>query len=315
MRNVPRVESLTPNMAYQLTDIIKTPPQFAPLTPRWLAKFMQFRAVENGVYRVNRVIENTTPIDTLCGRDDPMSKEIPQGYIKYDENPREIRLNAVSAIINVDTRVQDIYSDPFDQTATQVALAVEALKERQESQLINNPDYGLLETAASSMRIKPRRIAPTPDDFDDMLSLVWKEPSFFLAHPRAVAAFARECTKRGVPPEIDCSFGGKFLTWRGVPIVPCNKLAVDGEYNPAIGGGKTNILLVRTGEDKRGAIGLYQANVPNDQARGLSLRFRGINDNGVSSYLLNLYCAAAILSDDAVAVLEDVDVGQYTDNR
>ena len=77
--------------------------------------------------------------------------------------------------------------------------------------------------------------------------------------------------------------------------------------------GKTNILLVRTGEAKRGVIGLFQRNLKNEQSRGLSVRFRGIDDKGVASYLLSLYCSAAILADDAIAVLEDVEVGEYYD--
>jgi hypothetical protein len=50
------------------------------------------------------------------------------------------------------------------------------------------------------MKIKPRAGAPTPDDLDELIAKVWKEPAFFLAHPRAIAAFGRECTRRGVPP-------------------------------------------------------------------------------------------------------------------
>ena len=51
----------------------------------------------------------------------------------------------------------------------------------------------------------------------------------------------------------------------------------------------------------------------NEQSRGLSVRFRGIDDKGVASYLLSLYCSAAILADDAIDVLEDVEVGEYYD--
>jgi len=29
---------------------------------------------------------------------------------------------------------------------------------------------------------------------------VWKQPAFFLTHPEGIAAFGRECTRRGVPP-------------------------------------------------------------------------------------------------------------------
>ena len=35
------------------------------------------------------------------------------------------------------------------------------------------------------------------DDLDSLLVKVWKEPAFFLAHPLAIAAFGRECTRRG----------------------------------------------------------------------------------------------------------------------
>lgn len=88
---------------------------------------------------------------------------------------------------------------------------------------------------------------------------------------------------------------------------------VDGKKNPTAKAGKTNIMLVRTGEAKRGVIGLYQRNLKNEAGRGLSVRFRGIDDKGAASYLLSLYCSAAILSDDAIAVLEDVEVGEYYD--
>ena len=37
----------------------------------------------------------------------------------------------------------------------------------------------------------------------------------------------------------------------------------------------------------------------------------GLNQRGGASYLLSLYCSAAILTDDAVAVLENIDVTKY----
>ena len=98
-------------------------------------------------------------------------------------------------------------------------------------------------------------------------------------------------------------------------MIPTNKLLVDGLKEPKSKSGKTNILLIRTGENKRGVIGLYQRNMQNEQSRGLSVRFRGIDDKGVASYLLSLYCSAAILADDSIAVLEDVEVGEYNDNK
>jgi hypothetical protein len=296
--------------AYQLANVVKTPPQFGALTPKWLTKVLEFRGLESGIYRVNRVAEGETPLDVLCSQD-PKKVEIPQGFVDYAAKPRDYQLHSISTIINVDTKISDVYSSPYNQIDEQIKLAVESLKERQESQIINSDDYGLLKNAADSQRISARYGRPMPDDLDELITKVWKEPCFFLAHPRAIAAFERECTRRGVPPVTVNIAGGTFIAWRGIPIIPTDKLFVDGLKNPKAKTGKTNILLVRSGEAKRGVVGLYQAGLPGEHGRGLSVRFRGINDDGVASYLLSVYCSAAILADDAVAVLEDVEVGDY----
>ncbi len=307
-----KINALGKAAAYQLANVTKTRPQFVSLTPKWLPRFLEFKGLEAGVYRVNKVVEGNTPLDVLCSSK-AKSDVIPQGVVDYETKPREYILNSISTILNVDTKISDVYSAPYDQIKEQLHLAVESLKERQESQLVNNDDYGLLKNVADSQRIQPRNGSPTPDDLDELIAKVWKEPSFFLAHPRAIAAFERECTRRGVPPVTANIGGGNFILWRGIPLIPSDKLLVDGLRNPKSQSGKTNILLIRTGEAKRGIIGLYQAGLPGEQSRGLSVRFRGIDDKGVASYLLSLYCSAAILADDAIAVLEDVEVGEYYD--
>ena len=311
-QEVQGIDALSAKEAYNLANITKTKPQFGSITPKWLTKFLEFKGLETGIYRVNKVVEGETPLDVLCSQT-KKSDIIPQGYVQYETEPREYKLNSISTIINVNTAIEDVYSVPYDQTQEQLGLAIESLRERQESQLINNDDYGLLKNIVDSQRIQTRTGAPTPDDLDELITKVWKEPSFFLAHPRAIAAFERECTKRGVPPVFVNIAGGNFLTWRGIPMVPTDKLLVDGLKNPQSQSGKTNILLIRTGEAKRGVIGLFQAGLKNEHSRGLSVRFRGIDDKGVASYLLSLYCSAAILADDAIAVLEDVEVGEYYD--
>ena len=310
--NADSIVALGANAAYNLANVTKTKPQYGALTPKWLTKFLEFKGLETGIYRVNKVVEGETPLDVLCSQT-KKSDIIPEGYVEYETEPREYRLNSISTIINVNTAIEDVYSAPCDQAQEQLSLAIESLRERQESQLINNDDYGLLKNIVDSQRIQTRNGAPTPDDMDELISKVWKEPSFFLAHPRAIAAFERECTKRGVPPVTVNIAGGNFLTWRGIPIIPTDKLLVDGLKNPKSQNGKTNILLIRTGEAKRGVVGLFQAGLKNEHSRGLSVRFRGIDDKGVASYLLSLYCSAAILADDAIAVLEDVEVGEYYD--
>lgn len=303
------VHTLNATTAYQVAEVTKTTPQFDSITPRWLARLLDWKPLETGIFRLNKVKEGETPLDILCTQND--NEIIPEGFVDYEPNPREYILNSISTVIKVHTRVSDLYSSPYDQIKEQLRLSIESIRERQESQLINSDDYGLLKNAADSQRIQSRSGSPTPDDMDELISKVWKEPSFFLAHPRAIAAFGRECTRRGVPPATVSLFGSPVLTWRGIPLVPTNKLFVDGLKNPKSQAGKTNILLIRSGEKKHGVIGLYQAGLAGEQSRGLSVRFMGIDKNGITSYLISIYCSAAILTEDAIAVLEDVEVGNY----
>ncbi|MGH2706443.1 MAG: family 2B encapsulin nanocompartment shell protein [Actinomycetota bacterium] len=240
---------------------------------------------------------------------------LPLTHVDYEEHPAEYSLEVVQTILRMHTRVSDIYDSPIDQLREQMRLTINSMKERQEWDLINHARVGLLNAAAPSMRIRPRQGAPTPDDIDDLLALVWKKPAFFLAHPRAIAAFGRECTRRGVPPPTIQLFGSPFLTWRGVPIIPCDKLAVRGRSRSDQGYGTTSILLVRVGEAEQGVIGLHQPGIP-DEAEGepsLSVRFIGVDYKSIASYLMTLYFSIAILTEDAVGVLEDVEVGRYHD--
>ena len=39
--------------------------------------------------------------------------------------------------------------------------------------------------------------------------------------------------------------------------------------------------------------------------------FMGINHKAIASYLVSLYCSLAVLTEDALGVLEGVDVGKY----
>ncbi len=291
--------------ARQLANATKTVPQMGAITPRWLVRFLEWKPLEAGILRVNRVKEES-PIEVLCGSRD--ERTLPETFVDYEEQPREYTLSAITTVLDVHTRVSDLYSTPIDQIREQVRLTVESVKELQENELVNNGEYGLLGSAAPAMRVPTRKGAPTPDDLDELIARVWKEPSFFLAHPRAIAAFGRECTRRGVPPPTVTLFGSPFLTWRGIPLVPCDKLKIEGGKE---GEGKTNILLLRVGEKKQGVIGLFQPGLPGEQTPGLSVRFMGINRKAMGSYLISLYCSAAVLTPDALGVLENVEVGNY----
>lgn len=291
--------TLSERAARQLSNTTKTPPQWVGITPRWITQLIPWTPTEAGVYRVNRVLDDG--MNTVCSPDDEDNRTL--DHVRYDEKPREYVLSICTKTIEVHTRISDLFRSPMDQTKEQLTIAVEKLKERQEDQLINDGAYGLLNNVHESMRVKPRGAAPTPDDLDELIARVWKEPAFFLAHPRAIAAFGRECTRRGVPPPTINLFGTPVLTWRGLPLVPCDKLHVSGK--------KTDILLMRTGEKKRGVVGLFQPGIPGEVNPSLSIRFMGINQKGAAQYLLSLYCSAAVLTEDALGVLEGVEVDRY----
>jgi hypothetical protein len=288
--------------ARTLANATKTVPMMSTITPRWLVHLLHWVPVEAGIYRVNKV-KNETGVAVDCSSLD--ERELPQTFVDYEAWGREYRLGAVNTVLDIHTRVSDLYSSPHNQIQEQLRLTIETIKERQESELINNPEYGLLSNVAPSQKVQPRVGTPTPDDMDELITKVWKQPGFFLAHPLAIAAFGRECTRRGVPPATVTLFGSPFLTWRGIPIIPCDKVKIVD--------GKTNILLVRTGESRQGVVGLYQPNLTGEQSMGLSVRFMGINHKAISSYLISLYCSLAVLTDDALAVLENVEVGKYYD--
>jgi hypothetical protein len=286
--------------ARQLAIATRTVPQMSSITPRWLTHLLQWVPVESGIYRVNKVKDANSVTVDCSGRDE---RELPQTFVDYIENPREYMLGAVNTVVDVHTRVSDLYSKPYNQIAEQLRLTIETIKERQESELINNKEYGLLNSIAPSQRIKTRTGAPTPDDLDELITKVWKEPGFFLLHPLTVAAFGRECTRRGVPPPTVSLFGSQFITWRGIPLIPSDKVLIED--------GKSKIILIRTGESRQGVVGLYQPNLPGEQTPGLSVRFMGINHKAIASYLVSLYCSLAVLPDDSIAVLEDVEIGKF----
>lgn len=303
--NVQNVQlALGDDAARQLANATKTVPQLSTITPRWLVHLLQWVPVEAGIYRLNKV-KNPTEVEVACGNQ--AESELPNTFVDYDEKPREYFLNTVTTILDVHTRISDLYSRPHDQIKEQLRLTIETIKENQESELINNRDYGLLANVDKGQRISTRTGAPTPDDLDELITKVWKEPAFFLTHPLAIAAFGRECTRRGVPPPTVSLFGSQFLTWRGLPLVPSDKVPVEA--------GKSKILLLRVGEKRQGVVGLFQPGLAGEQSPGLSVRFMGIGRNAISSYLISLYCSLAVLTEDALAVLDNVEIGKYHDYR
>ena len=287
----------------ELIKFIKEVPDFRDTFAKAVDKQLRLKASVND--------SGEKHIELLSGHDE--NNTIPETYIDYEENPTEYSLNTLQTVVRVHTRVSDLYNNPYSQLEEQLRLSIESIKERQEWELINNKKFGLLSATNPAYRITTRYGSPTPDDLDELLSLVWKEPSFFIAHPRAIAAFERECTWRGVPPVTTDLFGTRVILWRGVPLIPSDKVEVEGQYLTGRGVGTTKIILVRAGEKNQGVVGLHQSGIPGEIAPSLSARLMGLDKFGVASYLLTKYFSLAALTDDAIAVLENVEVGYYHD--
>ncbi len=98
-----------------------------------------------------------------------------------------------------------------------------------------------------------------------------------------------------------------------MPIIPCDKLLIDGRTRPYTGVGRTNILLMRVGEARQGVVGLHKTGLPGEVMPSLTVRSMGINTKSVAEYLVSLYYSVAALTEDAIGSLEDIEVGHYYD--
>src|ERR1700741_5081770 len=121
----------------------------------------------------------------------------------------------------------------------------------------------LLRNADLRHRIHTRTGPPTPDDLDELLAMR-RNTRLLLAHPRAIAAFGRECTRRGIYPTPVEVNGRPVPAWRGVPVFPCGKIPISDTHT-------TSILAMRTGEDDQGVVGLHQTGIPDEYEPGLSV--------------------------------------------
>src|SRR5215468_9352736 len=122
--------TLNETQASQLANVTKTAPMMRDITPRWLVPFLQWVPVEAGTYRVNKVVParpGTKPVECSPGQE----VDIPELYVEYEEKPREFTLCAVTTVLDLQTRISDMYRSPHDQIKEQLRLIIEKIKERQ----------------------------------------------------------------------------------------------------------------------------------------------------------------------------------------
>ncbi|WJV44211.1 family 2B encapsulin nanocompartment shell protein [Streptomyces flavofungini] len=227
------------------------------------------------------------------------------GYVDYELAPREYELSLTQTVLRIHTRVADLYNNPMDQTEQQLRLTIEEIRERQEWELVNNREFGLLHSVDYGQRISTYTGPPTPDDLDELLAMR-RKTKLFLAHPKAIAAFFRQCNKRGLVPGTATVDGHEVPAWRGVPLFPCGKIPISEEHT-------TSIIALRTGEADQGVVGLHQTGIPEEYQPSLNVRFMGINEAAIMRYLVTAYYSLAILVPDAAGILENVQIGRSTE--
>jgi hypothetical protein len=225
-------------------------------------------------------------------------------FADYDPGPREYELSVAQTVLRICTRVADLYNDPYNQTEQQLRLTIEALRERQEHELVNNARFGLLHNVDYKQRLFAQPGPPSPDDVDELLCRC-RGANFMLAHPRTIAAFRRECSRLGLSPDTTAVHGQPMLSWRGVPMLSCDKIPISSTQ-------QSGILCLRVGEDSEGVIGLHQPGIPDEVEPSLSVRFMGTDATAVTSYLVSAYYSLAVLVPTALNLLDGVSVARPT---
>lgn len=228
--------------------------------------------------------------------------DLPGTFVDYQTHPQELELSVAQTVLRVHTRVADLFNDPMNQTEQQLRLTIEALRERQEDEMVNNREFGLLHQADLKQRIITRDGPATPDDLDELLSRR-RATKFMFAHPKAIAALGREFNKRGLYPANVDLLESAVPAWRGVPILPCNKIPISEH-------GTTSIIAMRVGEEDQGVTGLHQTGIPDEVQPGLNVRFMGIGDDAIIKYLVTAYFSVAVMVPDALGVLENCEISR-----
>ncbi|MFL6120728.1 MAG: Crp/Fnr family transcriptional regulator, partial [Actinophytocola sp.] len=72
----------------------------------------------------------------------------------------------------------------------------------------------------------------------------------------------------------------------------------------------SKVLLMRTGEETQGVVGLHQTGIPDEYRPSLSVRFMNISEQAIVSYLVSAYYSCAVLVPDALGILENVELGR-----
>ena len=121
--------ALNTSAAQVLASSTKGAPIWEDITPRWLLKLLPWLPVKAGIFRINQV---TRPSEVISEHVE--GTRVPDSWADYEANPKEIVLSTVQTVVQIHTRIPDLFNSPHDQLREQLRLAIEAIKERKEDQ-------------------------------------------------------------------------------------------------------------------------------------------------------------------------------------
>ena len=293
--------SLGDKAAFQLANVTKTPPQYGAITPRWLVRLLDWKPLEAGTLRVNRVVDDDS-VEVVCESEEENDASGIVRQLRGEAARVHAELDLVRpARLDEDLRPvqQSVRPDPGAAPADD-RIGQGAAGERADQQR-------RVRAAQERARRAAHQDAHGPADPGRPRRAARQ------GLERAVVLPGAPARDRGLRARVHASrrsAGDGHDVRRAVPHLA--RRAARSDRQAARGGGRRPaILLLRVGEKKQGVIGMYQPGLPGEQTPGLSVRFMGIDQSSVASYLVALYCSAAVLTDDAIAALDGVDVGSY----
>ena len=296
--------TLAEGAARQLANATKTRAQWGGITPRWLIPFLPWTPVEAGIYRVNKVKEtrgdfgfrrsSAAPADgRRPARDLRRLRRAPARVLPQPVTPRSTCRRA----------------SPISIAARWIRCGSSSAAHRDgEGASGERADQQHGTTACSQharRRCAPtRKGPPTPDDLDELSPRL--EGAGVL--PRAPARHRRlrarvHASRRAAADGHALRLAVPHLA--RPPAHPVRQAAADASGSP-------RSCSCARARRSRASSACSSREFPGEVEPSLSVRFMGI-DRRAASYLVSLYCSLAVLTEDALGVLEDVEVGNYHD--
>lgn len=282
------------DQAKKLTEVNKTVPIWEDSTPKWLLKILDVTEIENTTFRINKV-HSITKISHQMNDDE-------YGIILHDnvgiqDKPQQIELVTIESMIRIPSKIYDVMNYPHNQTNVQLKHTIDNIMEQQENYFINGKN-GFVKYCTDNNRLLEYESTINPNILDDLLGLVYNKPTFYLMHPKTLVEFCKSCNSMGLNTGNMELFGYQFITWRGLPIITCNKIPYTSDNGSYKG---SYVFLLRTGFDDDGVVQLRNANKNKYGYPGIFIEKSKTDNCGTVSTRISLYTNVAVLSNEAIA--------------